>query len=895
MKKLTAFALALMSVGAVSANEARSSYGGQLSLEEPQCTFVPHAFSLNWEGKDGTGGYHPNKDGSFPFTIKVEGATFNGTARFDADGKGNVTASYSASPDKDVKLNGLCVHAQISGNVFFGGSVACDARQIALPRENKGPFIFNGAVQKATFTSADGKPLLTIAFDKPSGFFVQDNRQWNGNDLSIRIPLGAGNAFKAGQTYAAVFTVSAQPSLSFTPGKPFYITAGSEWIPLKDDMDIVPGSALDFTAISGNDAPAGKYGYVVAKGGHFEFEKKPGVAQRFYGVNFCGSANYLSKEDAETMAGRLARIGYNAVRLHHYDAPLTEGSKDGTTLNPQRLAQLDNVTAACIRHGLYITTDLFVSRRIPYRAIGIDRDGIIPMDEYKQLVPIHEGAFQNLVQFSRQLLSHVNPETGRRYADEPALSWLALINEGNPGNHGSAFYKSTPEWTAAWKAWLAAKKTEDPAAFADVPDTIPDNLWNRDRQTAVFSLFLQGREQLMDKRLRAFLHDEMHCKALITDMSSWMNPACYQLPRANWFDYIDDHFYVDHPNFLEQPWRLPSRCANANPMLNPAMGAHDVAYRRLLDKPFTITEYNYAGPGRFRGVGGIATGTLAALQDWGGIWRFAWSHSDWAALHPGPMGYFNMSEDPLSLAAERASICLFLRRDLPALPRTYAIVLPAKKLETDITFSPLNQMPWTWVGWFARLGTVVADSAPAGATWSSTYPDAYKMKDEEMRKLVTPQSDAVTIDKDTGTFLLKTDCTCGGFAEKGVIQAGALTADIGGTAATVWVSSLDNQPVRSSKRLLLTHLTDIQNTGICYADSKRQVLLDWGKLPHLMRNGQASISIQTDGATAEVYALTTSGARRNKIASEVKDGVLRFKADIAADASDATFLYEITR
>ena len=36
----------------------------------------------------------------------------------------------------------------------------------------------------------------------------------------------------------------------------------------------------------------------------------------------------------------------------------------------------------------------------------------------------------------------------------------------------------------------------------------------------------------------------------------------------------------------------------------------DAQFRRLTDKPFCITEFNYAAPGRFRGVGGIATGAL---------------------------------------------------------------------------------------------------------------------------------------------------------------------------------------------------------------------------------------------------------------------------------------------
>ena len=40
------------------------------------------------------------------------------------------------------------------------------------------------------------------------------------------------------------------------------------------------------------------------------------------------------------------------------------------------------------------------------------------------------------------------------------------------------------------------------------------------------------------------------------------------------------------------------------------------------------------------------------------------------------MGYFDVSGDPLSLSAERAAICLYLRRDLPVLEKAYIARVP---------------------------------------------------------------------------------------------------------------------------------------------------------------------------------------------------------------------------
>jgi hypothetical protein len=219
------------------------------------------------------------------------------------------------------------------------------------------------------------------------------------------------------------------------PASVTIIEPGPEWIPLRPELDIEPGSALDFSQLGFTDAPAGKHGHVVAgPDGQFAFEKSPRKPVRFYGINLCFGAHYLSHDEADRLSERLVRLGYNALRIHHYERELTQGQSPSTDLNPQKLEQFDYLTAALIRRGIYLTTDLFVSREVAYRDVGIDKVGRIPMDTFKILVPVHVGAYENWKQFSRNLLGHTNAYTGRRYAEEPALACIAMINEGNFGN-----------------------------------------------------------------------------------------------------------------------------------------------------------------------------------------------------------------------------------------------------------------------------------------------------------------------------------------------------------------------------------------------------------------------------------------------------------------------------
>src|SRR5579859_6456681 len=96
---------------------------------------------------------------------------------------------------------------------------------------------------------------------------------------------------------AALFFITLVPAASGLTNEPVEITAGADWIPLRTEREIEPGSALDFSGIAGTDAPAGKHGRVLAgQGGHFVFADSPAKPRRFYGVNFCFSALYLSHE-----------------------------------------------------------------------------------------------------------------------------------------------------------------------------------------------------------------------------------------------------------------------------------------------------------------------------------------------------------------------------------------------------------------------------------------------------------------------------------------------------------------------------------------------------------------------------------------------------------------------
>jgi len=81
------------------------------------------------------------------------------------------------------------------------------------------------------------------------------------------------------------------------------------------------------------------------------------------------------------------------------------------------------------------------------------------------------------------------------------------------------------------------------------------------------------------------------------------------------------------------------------------------------------------------------------------------------------------------------------------------------------------------------------------------------------------ESGEVIIDAPENTLILDTARTAGGFAPAGsTIETRGAAIKIIDTDATLWINSLNENAIASSKRLLITHLTDLQNSDARYGD-----------------------------------------------------------------------------
>lgn len=216
--------------------------------------------------------------------------------------------------------------------------------------------------------------------------------------------------------------------------------------------DAAPGVA----DVSGwADRPAGKFGPLVVRDGHFFAGPK---RVRLLGVNLCFGANFPEKADADKVAARMAKFGINCARFHHMDmfsAPNGIFAADGRTLDPGRLDRLDYLISKLKAVGIYSDLNLHVSRTYPGRPKWAG------MPSFHKGVDNFDPAMIALQRdYARDLLTHKNPYTGSTYADEPAVALVEINNENSliqdwwGGRLDAMPTDYSGELDRLWNAWL---------------------------------------------------------------------------------------------------------------------------------------------------------------------------------------------------------------------------------------------------------------------------------------------------------------------------------------------------------------------------------------------------------------------------------------------------------
>ncbi len=658
---------------------------------------------------------------------------------------------------------------------------------------------------------------------------------------------------------------------------PLVMQANRDWVPIQNVRDIVPGSVIDFSFLL--DKPAGKYGFIRNVNGEFQFEKYPGKQARFFGANICFTTNFMEKKFVDRMLDEFAATGYNIIRLHHYDrAVVARRNRTSTSLDPAMIDKMDYLLAACKKRGIYVTLDLFVYRRLEKGEIPEFPDHEVDVQEFKALAFVNENAMKNFETFSANLMNHVNPYTRLAWKDDPVIVTISLINEDTLSANYNRYVFIRKIYDQKFEEYVKIKRLK----------------LNEGNRRRYFEQFLNEIYSRGYRRMSKFLRS-IGVKALLTDQNHITNISTTALRDQQ--DFVDNHFYWGHPQFLDGRWQLPAAVDTASAAGSFAGGISSMFPSRIFGKPFSISEWDYVNPNPFTVEGAFLVGAYSALQNYSSLCRFAYAHSsDRVTGDQSPIRFFDVSNDPLRILSERAGTLFFLRGDVKSSEVCFPYLLNRNYLDIP-DYPAQHPQIINRLGLIGRTGSFFdIDKSPEGTRGifssvlfpgKSRYPMIWATGETEnllqqllKQKIITsanydPATQRFTsstgeleVIHKTKTFRAITPRSEGFVAPAGVRVAGKFAEILNrNTFGAILVAAVDEQPLARSNRILILHLTDVKNTGMTFTGRDMFVLQSWGTLPQLMRRGEAEITLAVRPGM-KLYACGFDGSRKFEMSTE---------------------------
>jgi len=393
------------------------------------------------------------------------------------------------------------------------------------------------------------------------------------------------------------------------------------------------------------------------------------------------------------------------------------------------------------------------------------------------------------------------------------------------------------------------------------------------------------------------------------------------------FDYVDNHFYWDHPHFVETPWRLPSSFSNSSVIekFASAPGTHFPS--KIFGKPIMITEFNFAYPNSQRAEGGPITGAYASLQGWNALYRFGYAHDAKFITQDAPNTYFDTSVDPINMLSDKIALLMFLREDVSESTESIPFLLSEKYYENPSAKNYFPSIAWK-TGLIKKVGTIIVSNKttiPKNAiaamglekTLSNnlTIPffDVSEEKEKNIFEEMLNKALLKGINQEQTEFLSSTgeinlnqkEKTFKVITKKSETLIPGTKTEITGNIMEIYknngyvvlsIASIDGKELQNSEKMLFIHQTDVQNTKVKFKeDGKRRILEKWGELPHLLRKGEAEIKLNGINPELKVWAIDLSGKRIEEIPIKKMNNTITFNANTFLPSGKTCMVYEISK
>ena len=702
-------------------------------------------------------------------------------------------------------------------------------------------------------------------------------------------------------------------------------SAAAEWLPVREvGLEIPPGSPLDFSALLPNRA-IGPDGRIVAgAGGRLVFADRPEEPARLLCASLAwspASGGFPAHDEAERYARQLAMRGYNLARLHFVDGALMFGRDRDFDFDPETLDRIHYLLAALKRHGIHWMIDAMTSWRGAYG--GYD-DRWDPAGNLKLAVHFEGQAFEHWKRFQSAFLARVNPYTGTAPLHDEALALVVLANENGiefegvvhdrPGRPPydpllappfnrwlAARYGSTAGLARAWGGLARGERLEDGTVLLP-RDRYADSARMRDLQA-----FFVEAETASAARMTRVLRD-LGYDGPVSTYNNWPTVQA-SLSRGS-LDAVTANTYHDWVG----GYQPGSGLTQESSLDRDVDYIRATAAARWLGKPFVVTEWDHLFWNRHRYEAGLAMPAYAALQGWDGLCRHG--HGPIALAygesypHKRAMLPYAIALDPVARAGETLAALLFRRGDVAEAELTVPF---AVRGEADLGPDMQAREPdlLTRLALLGRIGLMDEGRAsehpvfvpqPRGEADSMALLTALRRSGALPAANRTSPRDGV-YESATGEIVLDdrrrqlrvvTDATEGvAWASlRAPVELGVVTVEAADGDGMIAISSLeDGAGLRDGGRFLVVFATDARNTAMRFRDRAEKVIEDFGRLPVLLRKGEASVALARKGSWT-LSPVGLDGALHPPLAKG--DGAVAFRlTDDLPSGPTTFFLLEI--
>ena len=694
----------------------------------------------------------------------------------------------------------------------------------------------------------------------------------------------------------AVFAASyTEQEYCFPEIKPFIAIENDEWKDFETSREVVEGSILDFSFLNHN--PAGKYGFLKNVNGELVPEQSEEPI-RFYGTNICLHALFMSHEQADLLAKRLAALGYNSVRIHHYDGLIVDADQDGNfKINEEKLDQLNYLIAALKKQGIYLITDLYNSRK-PVKAkfqkscpeIEGDRD-------YKCAAIFYPEVREDLKEFARLVWGRVNPYTGLTWAQDPAFLAFGVINEDtlilNIEQIGLCGDSLKKRFYRDFEAYCNEKKIM----------VTPKN-----RLAEYYKyLGIVYREFFAD--MENFMRGELGIRVPIGDQNNG-GPSNIFPEQVFQYGFFDNHPYWDHPQFPQWVIKNKSMIACGYPNLR--------VLASYLNVPLFWTESNFVYPNSFRSEEGMIYGAYASYKGLNGIWHFDYSHSRERMFNNTEIDCFDSVNDPVKWLSERMLVLLFRRQDATPGFKRIAVAVKPGTLYNNVP-SDVRELALV-----ARAELVIHEGN--GRFSPELNPDTvaiYSLDEklqqrhtsvpiingdhsesavEKLQKLLgiqfadgdtlTTLNGEITTDFKTNSARVVTPRHEAFVLPAGEEEKGSfLTVRNGNVFVTAGAAAMDGKPLADSQKVLLMHISDVLARGMTFDSADRTQVTNYVGGKPLGRHAQSTFLLPE--RAKKLYAIDLDGTRIAEIPLIEQGDSRSFIADTTRYPGHLVFAYEL--